>query len=72
MAFSWGTRSAFTKFCAKVATSTPEPALNDEIRLCAAALLAAAVCAAVVAPLVAVLVVLELTAEVAMGFFGDL
>jgi hypothetical protein len=59
-----------TKFCANAATSTPEPALKDEIRLCAAALLAAAVWTAVVAPLVVVVVpVLELIAVVAMRFF---
>ena len=81
IAFSWGTRSASTKFCANEATSTPEPAPKELIRLCAAALLAAAVCAAVdvafldvaaVDVVVAVVVpVLELTAVVAMWFFKD-
>jgi hypothetical protein len=63
-----------TKFCAKAATSTPEPALKDEIKLWAAALFAAAVWAATdLALVVAVVVpVLELTAVVAMGFFDDL
>ncbi len=66
IAFSCGTFSAFTKFCANEATSTPEPALKDVRIFCALALLAAATSAAVV-PAVEVL---ELTAEVAMGFKG--
>jgi hypothetical protein len=66
IAFSCGTFSAFTKFCAKEATSTPEPALKDVRIFCALALFAAATSAAVVAAVE----VLELTAEVAMGFKG--
>jgi hypothetical protein len=31
MAFACGAFSASTKFCAKEATSTPEPALREEI-----------------------------------------
>jgi hypothetical protein len=54
MALACGARSASTKFCAKAATSTPEPALRDEIIFCALALLAAATCAAVVVAVVAV------------------
>ena len=48
IAFSFGVRSAVTKFCASEATSTPEPAFKDLISPCAAALLAAAAAAAVV------------------------
>jgi hypothetical protein len=69
MAFSWGAFSASTKFCARDATSTPDPALSDEMIFCALALLAAANWAAVdVVPLVAVfvVVVLDETAVVAM------
>ena len=64
IAFSCGIFSALTKFCAKEATSTPEPAFNEVMIFCALALLAAATSAAVVAAVVE----LELTAEVAMGF----
>ncbi len=42
IAFTFGARSASTKFCAKEATSAPEPALNDVMIFCALALLAAA------------------------------
>ena len=52
IAFTFGARSASTKFCAKEATSTPEPALNDVMIFCALALLAAANWAAVVVPVV--------------------
>ena len=69
IAFFCGTVSASTKFCAKAATSTPEPALSDVKSFCAADRLAAAVAAATLAALlvVAVLAVLvEETAVVAM------
>jgi hypothetical protein len=59
-------RSASTRFCARDATSTPDPALSDDKSFCAAALLAAWISAAVE---VAVLVV-ELTGNIAMIFFG--
>ena len=62
MAFSRGTFSAFTKFSANEATSTPEPAPKEVMIFCALALLAAATCAAV-------LCVVVLTEEVAMGFY---
>jgi hypothetical protein len=63
MAFSWGARSASTKFLAKEATSTPEPADREVISFCALALLAAATDAAEVA---SALDVDELTAVVAI------
>lgn len=73
MAFSRGVRSASTRFCARDATSTPEPALSEFMTFCAAArFFAAAVWAAVAVVLdVAVLavlavLVLELSAVVAM------
>jgi len=67
IAFSCGTFSAFTKFCASEATSTPEPALSDVNIFCALALLAAEICAAVI--VVPVVVLLELTGVVAIGCF---
>ena len=69
MALACGARSASTKFCANEATSTPEPALREEMIFCALALFAAATCAAevVLAPVVEVVLVEE-TAVVAMIF----
>ena len=68
MAFSCGAFSASTKFCAKEATSTPDPALKEEIIFCALALLAAASCAAVeVVAVVPEVEVVDETAEVAMA-----
>jgi hypothetical protein len=67
MAFSCGAFSASTKFCANEATSTPEPALREEMIFCALALLAAASCAAVeVVAVVPVVAVVDETAVVAM------
>ena len=40
IAFSCGMRSASTKFCANVATSTPEPAFKELMSFCAADLFA--------------------------------
>jgi hypothetical protein len=72
IAFAWGNCSASTKFCAKEAVSTPDPALSEVTIFCAAALLAAAVAlatfvfdAAVDVGVVA-LAVVELTEVVAM------
>jgi len=62
MAFSRGTRSASTKFCASEAVSTPEPADNEVMIFCALARLLAATEACDVAFVVAV----ELTEVVAM------
>ena len=66
MAFSWGPRSVSTRFCAKEATSTPEPALSEVMSFCALALLAAATDAA---ELARALDVDELNAVVAMAYF---
>jgi hypothetical protein len=65
MAFSCGAFSASTKFCAKDATSTPDPALKEEIIFCALALLAAANWAAVEV-VVAVVALVDETAVVAI------
>jgi hypothetical protein len=61
MALACGARSASTKFCASEETSTPEPALSEEMIFCALALLAAATCAAeeALVPLVEVALVEE-------------
>ena len=77
IAFSCGMRSASTKFCAKEAVSTPEPAPSDVSSFCAADLLAAATCAAVLwaaaaaALEVAALEVEELTEVVAIKTFDQ-
>jgi hypothetical protein len=65
MAFACGAFSASTKFCANEATSTPEPALKEEIIFCALALLAAANWTAVEV-VVAVVALVDETAVVAM------
>jgi len=62
---SLGNFSALTKLCAKDVTSTPEPALMEDLIFCAFALLVAAMLAAVVAVL-DVLDVDALAAVVAM------
>ena len=49
IAFFCGAPSASTKFCARDATSTPEPAPKDEMSFCAAALLAFATASGVLA-----------------------
>jgi hypothetical protein len=64
IALACGAFSASTKFCANEATSTPEPALKEEIIFCALALLAAANWAAV--EVVAVVALVDETAVVAM------
>ena len=68
MALARGVRSAATKFCANEFTSTPEPALSELIKLCAAALFEAANWLDVAVDVVAVFAVdvVELTAVVAM------
>jgi hypothetical protein len=68
IAFACGACSAETKFCAREATSTPDPALKEEIIFCALALLAAASCAAVeVVAVVPEVEVVDETAEVAIA-----
>ena len=63
IAFSFGMRSASTRFCASDAVSTPEPAFSEVNSFCAADLFAFWISAAVAAALV-----VELTGDVAMVF----
>ena len=66
MAFSFGMRSASTRFWASEAVSTPEPAFREVNSFCAADLFAFWISAAVAAVLV-----VELTDDVAMVFLRE-